>query len=65
MSVRITIECDDYYVADSLFNLGSHIEESDILEPVYNEDKEAKYEDGHFKCSIEHIQDEHCKPPIG
>lgn len=36
MSVRITIECDDYYVSASLSNLRSYIEESDILEPVYN-----------------------------
>ena len=43
MSVRITIECDDYYVADSLFTLGSHIEESDILEPVYNKGKKKNY----------------------
>lgn len=57
MSVRITIECDDYYVADSLFNLGSHIEESDILEPVYNQGKKKNYKDDHFKAKIEYVKD--------
>lgn len=58
MSVRITIECDDYYVADSLFNLGSHIEESDILEPVYNQGKKKNYKDDHFKAKIEYVKDD-------
>jgi len=53
MSVRITIECDDYYVADSLFNLGSYI----ILEPVYNEGKKKDYKDDHFKAHIEYVKD--------
>lgn len=57
MSVRITIECDDYYVADSLFNLGSHIEESDILEPVYNKGEKKDYSDDHFKAHIEYVKD--------
>lgn len=58
MSVRITIECDDYYVADSLFNLGSHIEESDILEPVYNQGKKKNYKDDHCKAKIEYVKDD-------
>ena len=56
MSVRITIECDDYYVADSLFNLGSHIEESDILEPVYNKGKKHDYVSDHFKAHIKYVK---------
>lgn len=57
MSVRITIECDDYYVAESLFNLGSHIEDSDILEPVYDKGKKKNYKDDHFKAHIEYVKD--------
>ena len=55
MSVRITIECDDYYVAESLFTLGSHTEESDILEPVYNKKKTATYTDDHCTAHIEYV----------
>ena len=57
MSVRITIECDDYYVADSLFSLCSHVRESAILEPVYNNGKEAKYEGDHCTAKIEYVKD--------
>ena len=57
MSVRVTIECDDYYVADSLFKLSSHIEESNILEPVYNSGKKKNYNGAHFKAYIEYVKD--------
>lgn len=57
MSVRITIECDDYYVADSLFNLSAEIENTDILEPVYNQGKKKNYKDDHCKAKIEYVKD--------
>lgn len=57
MSVRITIECDDYYVSASLSNLRSHIEESDILEPVYNKGEKKDYNGDHFKAHIEYVKD--------
>lgn len=57
MSVRITIECDDYYVADSLFNLSAEIENTDILEPVYNQGKKKNYKNDHCKAKIEYVKD--------
>lgn len=57
MSVRITIECDDYYVADSLFNLSTEIENTDILEPVYNQGKKKNYKNDHCKAKIEYVKD--------
>ena len=57
MSVRITIECDDYYVAESLFNLSAEIENTDILEPVYNKGKKKNYKDDHCTAHIEYVKD--------
>ena len=57
MSVRITIECDDYYVSASLSNLRTQIEESDILEPVYNKGKKTNYVSDHFKAHIKYVKD--------
>ena len=51
--VRITIDCEDYWVADSLHTLGTHIENSDILDEVYNGDGTTTYDDAHFTCVIE------------
>lgn len=61
MSVRIVIECDDYYVADSLNALAAEVENTDILEPVYNEPvysngETAKSKGDHYKATIEYIQ---------
>ena len=53
--VRITIDCEDYWVADSLHTLGTHIENSDILDEVYNGDGTTTYDDAHFTCVIENI----------
>ena len=57
MSVRITIECDDYYVAQSLSNLSDKIENTNILNPVYNQGKKKNYKDDHFKAHIEYVKD--------
>lgn len=55
MSVRIVIECEDYYVADSLNALAAEVEDTDILEPVYNDGKTAKSKGDHYKVTIKHI----------
>ncbi|MBQ2176950.1 MAG: hypothetical protein II453_18485 [Alphaproteobacteria bacterium] len=57
MSVRITIECEDHYVSDSLCSLCSHVNGCGILEPVYNNGKEAKYVGNHCTAKIEYIKD--------
>ena len=57
MGVRIVINCDDFYVAQSLFNLSGEIENTDILEPVYNENKTATYDDEHCTAHIEYVKD--------
>jgi len=57
MSVRITIECDDYYVAQSLSNLSDKIENTNILNPVYNQGKNKNYKDDHCKAKIEYVKD--------
>jgi len=56
MPVRITIECDDYYVSASLSNLRTQIEESGILEPVYNKGQKKVYVSDHFKAHIKYIK---------
>ena len=55
--VRIIIECEDYWVDASLKNLANHVENSDILNPVYNQGKKKNYKDDHCKAKIEYIQD--------
>ena len=57
MGVRIVINCDDFYVAQSLFNLSGEIENTDILEPVYNGNETATYEDDHCTAHIEYVKD--------
>ena len=56
MAVRIVINCDDFYVAQSLFNLSGEIENTDILEPVYNENETATYDDEHCTAHIEYFK---------
>ena len=56
MSVRIVIDCEDYWVADSLNSLASEIENTDILEPVYNEGKKATDKGDHYKAKIEYVK---------
>jgi hypothetical protein len=56
MSVRIVIKCDDYWVADSLNCLASEIENTDILEPVYNEGKKATDKGDHYNAKIEYVK---------
>ena len=57
MGVRIVIDCDDYYVARSMFNLLYKIDKTDILKPVYNENKTATYDDDHCTAHIEYVKD--------
>lgn len=57
MSVKIVIECDDYWVADSLNALAAEVENTDILEPVYDEAKTAKSKDGHYTAKITYIKE--------
>ena len=54
--VRIVIQCDDYYVADSLNRLADEIENTDILEPVYNEGKKATDKGDHYNAKIEYVK---------
>lgn len=56
--VRITIECEDYWVADSLHELGAEIENTDILDEVYNGMNYATYDGDHFKAVITNINEE-------
>lgn len=57
MGVRIVINCDDFYVAQSLLNLSGKIEKTNILKPVYNKNKTATYDDDHCKAKIEYVND--------
>lgn len=57
MGVRIVINCDDFYVAQSLSNLSGKIEKTNILEPVYNGNKTATYDDDHCTAHIEYVKD--------
>lgn len=57
MGVRIVINCDDFYVTRSLFNLLYEIENTDILDPVYNKNKTATYNDDHCTTHIEYVKD--------
>ena len=52
--VRITITCEDYYVADSLNCLAAEVENTDILEPVYNDGKKATDNGDHYHAEIEY-----------
>lgn len=52
--VRITITCENYWVADSLRNLAANIENTDILEPVYNGGKKTTDNDDHYHAEIEY-----------
>lgn len=54
--VRIVIECEDYYVADTLNSLASKIENTDILNPVYNEGKKATDKGDHYNTKIEYVK---------
>ena len=56
MSVRITIECEDYWVAESLKWLTSEIKNTDILKPVYNKGKKATNKGDHYNAKIEYIE---------
>lgn len=56
--LQIIIECEDYYAADSLSNLSAEIENTDILDEVYNGTKCKEIEEGtlgHFKATIKRI----------
>lgn len=57
MSVRIVIECEDYWVADSLNSLAAEVENTDILEPVYDEAKTAKNKGDHYTAKITYIKE--------
>ena len=54
--IKVTITCEDYWVADSLFNLGSQIESTDILDAVYEDNEAKEINDGHFKAVIEKVE---------
>ena len=56
--IQIIIECEDYYVADSLFILSAEIENTDILDKVYNGTETREIEKGtlgQFKATIKRI----------
>lgn len=57
MSVKIVIECEDYYVAHSLNALATKVDNTNILEPVYNNGKAAKSKDGHYTAKITYIKE--------
>ena len=57
MSVKIVITCEDYYVAESLRNLSTKIEKTNILNSMYNKNKPATYKDKHCTAHIEHTND--------
>ena len=57
MGVRIVINCDDFYVAESLSNLSGIIEKTNILEPVYNGNETATYDGDHCTAHIEYVKD--------
>lgn len=54
--VRIVITCEDYWVADSLHNLAAEIDNTDILEPVYNDGKKTTDNGDHYKAEIEYVK---------
>ena len=53
--VKVTITCEDYYVADSLFNLGGIIESTDIMDDAYEGNGVVSHDGEHFKATIERI----------
>ena len=53
--IRITIECEDYWVADSLHELGTEIENTDIIDNVYEKDRISIRDGEHFHARIEKI----------
>ena len=53
--VKVTITCEDYYVADSLFNLGGIIESTDIKGNAYEGNGVVSHDGEHFKATIERI----------
>jgi hypothetical protein len=57
MSVRITIECDDYYVTESLSMLSAKIVNTNILRPVYSKGQTKNYKGSHCKAKIEYVKD--------
>lgn len=61
MSVRIVIECEDYWVADSLHKLGSEVENTSLMDKVYNAKKMAKDNGDHYTAKIEYIEDKPSK----
>ena len=56
MSVRIVIECEDYWVAHSLHKLGSEIENTSLMDKVYNAKKKAKDNGDHYTAKIEYVK---------
>lgn len=56
MSVRITIECEDYWVADSLNALAAEVENTSLMNKVYNAKKMAKDNGDHYTAKIEYIE---------
>ena len=53
--IKITITCEDYYAAESLFDLGGLIETDDILDAVYENGESTTYTAEHFNAVIEKV----------
>ena len=47
---KIEIECDEWWVADSLYELASHIENDDLLDDMC--DGKVEVSAGHFNAII-------------
>ena len=57
MSVRIVIDCEDYYVTHSLNALAVEVDNTNILEPVYNSGKATKAKGDHYTAKIKYIKE--------
>ena len=56
--IKVTITCEDYWVADSLHNLGTEIECTDILDSVYENGEKARFQMEHCEAVVERIEED-------
>lgn len=50
--INIRLNCEDYWVADSLHELGCEVENTNLLDKVYNGKGKATYHGDHFTAEI-------------
>lgn len=54
---RIEIECDEFYLADTLYSIGAMIENDSILDQMENGKVETECDALHYKATIHDIKD--------